>query len=129
MKINTEVWSFRLFRIVRTIVIVCFGLLLFRSENLGQFFELSKGIFESGIGKSITEFGLTMKDFGVCFLYILVIFGVELAQELGIDVRTKLNEQNLIFRWLVYLIIIFSTVIFGIYGSGYDASSFIYGGF
>lgn len=129
LRINTEVWSFRLFKIVRTIVIVCFGMLLFRSNDLKQFFELTKGIFENGIGKSIAEFGLTMKDFNVCFIYLLVIFGVELAQEFGIDVRSKLNEQNLVFRWLVYLLIIFSIVIFGIYGSGYDASSFIYGGF
>ncbi len=129
LKINTEVWSYKLFKILRTILIVCIGMLLFRSDSLTQFTLLFKGLFSFTMPKKITEFGLVYKDFRLVFFYILIIFGVELAGELKVNVREKLNEQNLIFRWLVYIFIIFSILIFGVYGYGFDAKSFIYGGF
>lgn len=128
-KINTKVWSFKLFRILRTIIIVCIGMLLFRSETIEQFIIMLKGITNFEITKSIFELGLIKKDFLIAAIYILIIFGVELSYELKVDVREKLNEQNLIFRWIIYLLIIFSILIFGIYGRGYAAKSFIYGGF
>lgn len=128
-KINTKVWSFKLFRILRTIIIVCIGMLLFRSETIEQFIIMLKGITNLEITKSIFELGLIKKDFLIAAIYILIIFGVELSYELKVDVREKLNEQNLIFRWIIYLLIIFSILIFGIYGRGYAAKSFIYGGF
>ena len=37
-----------------------------------------------------------------------------------------LARQNIWFRWLVYYGLIFAVLIFGIYGPGYDASTFIY---
>lgn len=128
-KINTKVWSFELFRIIRTITIVCIGMLLFRSVDLNQFIIMLKGIFNFSIEPAPFTIGLTSKDFLLTLIYIIIIFSVELAQELKIDVRQKLNEQNLIFRWIIYLIMIFSILIFGVYGRGYAAKDFIYGGF
>lgn len=129
LKINTSVWSYGLFQILRTFGIVCIGMLLFRAVDLQQFQLLLTNIFKSDTGVKIGTYGLKYADFFVAFFYMLVIFGVELAEELKINVREKLNEQNLVFRWLVYLFIIFSVLIFGIYGRGYAAKSFIYGGF
>ena len=54
-KINTKVWSFKLFRILRTIIIVCIGMLLFRSETIEQFTIILKGITNLEITKSIFE--------------------------------------------------------------------------
>lgn len=45
------------------------------------------------------------------------------------DVREKLAEQNLVFRWGIYYLLIFSVLIFGFYGPGYSASEFIYENF
>jgi hypothetical protein len=41
-------------------------------------------------------------------------------------VRDTLEKQNLLFRWMLLLGLIFAVIIFGYYGPGYDASSFIY---
>lgn len=54
---------------------------------------------------------------------------VSLLQEKGIHLREKISKQNLIFRWLLYYGIFFAIVILGIYGKGYNVSSFIYGQF
>ena len=128
-KINTNVWSFKLFRILRTILIVCIGMLLFRSENINQFLIMFKGLISISMDVSISQLGLKLSDFLISGFFIVMIFCVELSCELGINIREKLNEQNLLFRWFVYLLIIFSVLIFGIYGRGYAAKSFIYGGF
>ena len=129
LKINTKVFSYKFFQIVRTTIIVMFGLFMFRCDTLKQTFELTKtiGIINNKIG--LFKLGLSSADFIVIIVGLLIVFGVELASELKIDVRSKLEEQNLIFRWIIYLLIIFSILIFGIYGKGYSASSFIYGGF
>lgn len=129
LKVNTNVWSFKLFRILRTLLIVCIGMLLFRSENVNQFFSMIKGMFSLSSNVAFSNLGLNLLDFLVSCIFIIIIFSIELSQELGINVREKLNDQNLIFRWIVYLFIIFSILIFGIYGRGYAAKSFIYGGF
>ena len=45
------------------------------------------------------------------------------------NVRIRLEEQNIVFRWSILLVLIFAIIIFGQYGVGYDATSFIYGEF
>ena len=128
LRINTKVFSYKLFQILRTIVIVCFGMFLFRCDTLHDFTYLSSKML------SFNEFplfklGINKFDFLILGVSVLVLFCIELAQELGVNIREKLEEQNLVFRWIVYLIIIFGVIIFGIYGRGYSAKSFIYGGF
>ena len=60
---------------------------------------------------------------------MFVLFIVDVFKYKGIDVREKLSEQGIVFRWILYYGLIFSVIIFGIYGPEYDASSFIYMGF
>ena len=124
-KINTEVWSYKFFQAIRTILIVCFGMFLFRVDSFKQM-----GLML--YSKSSTAFftlGLKKLDFALLIVGILVMLVVGVMQEFNINIRKELEKQNLLFKWLIYYIIIFSIIIFGIYGKGYDAASFIYGGF
>lgn len=129
LKINTKVFSYRLFQIIRTIIIVCFGMFIFRAESISQVISLTKTIPIIGNKIGLFKLGIEKADFVIILIGVLVVLAIELAEELKINVREKLEEQNLIFRWIVYLLIIFTIIIFGIYGKGYDAKSFIYGGF
>jgi len=45
---------------------------------------------------------------------------------MGFSLRKKLYEQELWFRWTVYLIALFSIILLGIYGEQYNASAFVY---
>ncbi|MDY3873122.1 MAG: hypothetical protein SOZ30_08150 [Roseburia lenta] len=38
-------------------------------------------------------------------------------------------KKALPVRWILYLVLLFAVLICGVYGPGYDASSFIYGQF
>lgn len=124
-KINTEVWSYKFFQAIRTILIVCFGMFLFRVDSFSQM----NTMIHSKLSASLFCLGLKKMDFALLAVGILVMLVVGILGELNINIRKELEKQNLLFKWMVYYLIIFSVIIFGIYGKGYDASSFIYGGF
>lgn len=124
-KINTEVWSYKFFQAIRTILIVCFGMFLFRVDSFKQMGLM----LHSEASAPLFSLGLKKLDFALLMVGILVMLVVGVMQEFNIRIRKELQKQNLLFKWFIYYIIIFSIIIFGIYGKGYDAASFIYGGF
>lgn len=124
-KVNTEVWSYKFFQAIRTILIVCFGMFLFRVDSFAQMGVM----LHSKASTALFSLGLKKADFALLIVGILVMLVVGVMQEFNINIRKELEKQNLLFKWLIYYIIIFSVIIFGIYGKGYDAASFIYGGF
>lgn len=67
-----------------------------------------------------------------CFLVALV-WGVSMLQEKfdkdGMTIRDVIAKQNILFRWLLYLALIAGILVFGMYGSGYNAGAFFYGKF
>ena len=75
---------------------------------------------------SFLNLGLDYKDFYVIFIFILVLLVVGILQEKGIRVREKIAEQNLYFRWMLYIAAVVIVLIYGNYGSGYSASEFVY---
>ena len=72
--------------------------------------------------------GLDIYDFAVLIVSLIILFVMQLLARKR-DVREKLLEQNIIFRWGILYILIFTIIIFGCYGAGYDATAFIYRGF
>ena len=78
---------------------------------------------------SLYKFGLTQNYMVFLIAHICVLFAVELCNKKQEDVVTGLTRQHIFLRWAVYLILIFDVLLFGVYGSGYDPSSFLYGGF
>lgn len=102
-----------------------FGMFLFRVDSFKQMGLM----IHSNASASLFSLGLKKLDFALLMVGILVMLVVGVMQEFNISIRKELQKQNLLFKWLIYYIIIFSIIIFGIYGKGYDAASFIYGGF
>lgn len=78
---------------------------------------------------SLYEMGLNENNFRMLIIAIAVFFVVSLLQEKGYRLRESLDRQNIVFRWVVYLTAVYAVIIFGVYGIGYDATSFIYQGF
>lgn len=131
LRINTECFSFRFFAILKTFLLVCFGFIFFRADGFITSLRMIKSmitqfnpwVFFDG---TFLELGLDGKNWNVVIISLIVLFCVSLANEKGIKVREKIAQQNLAFRWAIYLIGIFAVMIFGIYGAAYDAASFIY---
>ena len=129
LRIKTEVFSYRLFRVLTTFILIDFAWLFFRASSFSSALLLIKNsfyfnpwIFTDG---SIYKLGLDAKEFTVAILSIGIIFIIDLLQRRK-DVRSLLSNQNLIFRWIFYLVFIVGLMIFGMYGPSYSQQQFIY---
>ena len=60
---------------------------------------------------------------------IVLLFVAERKFPTSDSFVTALTNNHLIIRWFVYIVLIFNVLLFGVYGSGYDLSGFLYGGF
>ena len=121
----------RILKIVFTFLLVTVTWVFFRATTITQAFDVLKGIvtdFQPWTlwNGALLKLGLSGADMIVMIICLLVLLGVSLARANGKDVIGNLLKQGVVFRWTVYLLLMFSIMIFGMYGAGFDASSFIY---
>ncbi len=76
----------------------------------------------------LSAMGMGRKEFLVAGMGFLALLGVD-ARSLKADPAREVAEAPRWVRWGVYLALLLSAVVFGSYGTGYDAQSFIYGQF
>jgi alginate O-acetyltransferase complex protein AlgI len=134
LKINTKCYSWHLFQILATFFIVSIGRYFSRAPRFLDALRMLKRTFTTfnpwvTMDGTFYNLGLDIKDFNLLMICIIILILVDLFQEKGYSIRDKLAQQNLVFRWSVYLLAIFSILIFGMYGFEYKAIDFIYMGF
>lgn len=134
IKINTECKSWKIIKIIRTYIIISIPRIIAKSPNLRHakscilymFSEFNPWIFFDG---SMNELGVSAKEWTVVIFSLCIVFIVSLIREKGYSFRNVLAQQNILFRWGIYIILFIMIVLFGTYGSGYDSSSFQYAQF
>lgn len=132
--INTNVFSYKLYQVIRTYLLFSFAMLFFRATSVSNAIEIIKSMFSWWNPwilldhTSLYTAGLDMLDFNVLIVALIVLFIVERLKCKG-SVRETLFKQNIIFRWTIIYLLVFSIIIFGCYGVGYDPAAFIYGNF
>ena len=135
LKIKTEVFSYKLWQIIRTTGFVCIGMLLFRADNLQIALSMFKSIFKVNHlerifnGEAFLLGGIKVQDIIILIASSMIMLYISIKQEKGMKVRDTLGKQNILFRWIIIYGVILSIIIFGIYGEGYNVQSFIYGAF
>ena len=132
--IRMECFSWRVFQVLRTLVLVALGKIITRAPGVSASVYMIRSMVENWDTNIFWEggmlkLGLDAKDLWILFLSCCALLTVSLLQESGVKIRETLAKQNLYFRWAVYLGAVFSLVLFGVYGLNYDASDFIYRGF
>ena len=108
-------------------------MIFFRATSISDAIAFIKGMFVWNPwvlldNKSIYTAGLGMLDFRVLIIAIIVLFVVDYFSK-KFDVRKRIFRQNIVFRWIIIYALIFSIIIFGCYGVGFDPADFIYRGF
>lgn len=126
--INKKCYKLKIPKIIKIIVVfilVDFAWIFFRANNLNDAIFIIKHLFNFGmpidfniINTSLLEIFILL--FSIIFVYILEVINTK------VDLYGWLIKRNIILRWLFYYILIFSVIIFGIYGPGFSASEFIY---
>lgn len=120
---------YSVFQILRTFVIVNIGMLLFRSASVNEFLYLLKRSVESinyliGLKECIS----VSKAIIFAFLGVIVILVVSIIKERhsSRSFRDILFTKPYLLRYTAVLIMTVYTLLFGVYGPGYDASEFVY---
>ena len=134
LRIDTDAWSWKFFQRCRSFCLFSFGVSFQRRDSLISGFRAWKTVFTGWnpwllFNDTFLKLGLNRKNVDICILGLVVVLIVSMLQEKHGSVRKLISEQNLVFRWCIYLSLLFSVLILGRYGPGYDPSAFIYGGF
>ena len=122
---------FHLFRIVRTFAIVNIGWFFDRSLNgLDAFIRIRSLITDwrpNEISAAVLDsMQLPSHDLAVLLIGSIILLFVSLLREKSINIRLKLSICPFPIRWLLFLIMILSIIIFGVWGTGYNEAAFLY---
>ena len=134
MHVNRQGKIYKALQVVRTFIFVNIGMLMFRADDLKIFGQMLVSMFHNFTFSVLTsgdlfEVKLDIYDFLLLAFGALVLLLVGLYQEKGHHIREEIATKNIVFRWVLYYGLIFSVIILGAYGSGYEVAGFIYAQF
>lgn len=128
--IRREGYSHRFVKAFLTFLLVNAAWVFFRADTvdtaltvLRKSLEVTPWIFSDG---SLFTHGLDVMDMNMGVLGIIFVIIDDVINYRGIDFREKLIHEDIWFRWAIMIFFVLLILIFGIWGPGYDASSFIY---
>ncbi len=126
--------SERIFQTVITFHLVTFAWIIFRAGGLMTGLSYIKNMFSSAdllvlLNGDLFKFGLSRNYIALLLVHIAVLFVVEVCTKSQQHLIKSVERRNLVLRWFVFLVLIFDILLFGVYGSGYNPSGFLYGGF
>ena len=128
---NRETASHKLYKILTTFLLVDFAWIFFRANSLKEALKMIKSIFTDWnpwilFDESLYKLGLDRKNFQFMIITIIILIIADIIKWKGHSVREWVYKQEIWFRWLFYLVSIFSILIFGIWGPQFSESAFIY---
>lgn len=118
--------STRIRKCMCTFVLVDFAWIFFVSNGVFHAIGLIKQMLICFQTTGIYELGLDRGNWFFLIFGILILVIVDILHEKGISIYRIVNSQEIWFRWILYLGLIWTIIMFGIYGIAYDASAFIY---
>lgn len=119
----------RVIRIVITFILVDFAWIFFRADNIIVANHIIKNIFTTSnindLSDGIFNLGLSKANVTALLVAILILLIADILRYKKVDMKDLLYKRNICVRYAFYIILFFTIVIFGTYGSGIP-SSFIY---
>lgn len=117
-----------------TCFLVMAAWVIFRAPTLGQGAEMLWGMVTVWnpwifLDDSLLSMGLTWKDWAVLALGVAFLVWTSGSQEKGKSVRMMVDRQPWVLRWALYILAVLAIALVGVYGYGFSAQDFIYGGF
>ncbi len=129
LKINTESFLWRLWQMTRTFILCCIGRIFFRADGFMVSLSIIKRMLLStnltALADTSLSLGMDKSNLIFAAISIFVLWAVDMLQE-RMSLRETLARKNIVLRWIIIFVGLFTVIIFGIYGPGYDAGSFIY---
>lgn len=131
LHINRQKPYYPVLQAILTFSLVCFSWILFRAKNAGEAMCIFRKIFcdfhpELIFGGGFIQMGLSAPELAVLGVAITVLFLADTLKYKKVGANALILDSNIIFRFSVVLVLLFATLVFGIYGAGYDSAQFIY---
>lgn len=119
---------------VRTFLLVNFGLIFFKADSVKMAWEMIISMFTRAnfyvlFDGSIFDLGLGVIEFIIALISLLLFVLVSVLQERGIAIRERIAGKKLPVRWVIWYALLFYVILLGYYGPGYSVQEFIYKGF
>lgn len=131
LHLNWDSIGHKLIRITVTNILICISWVFFRADSITEAFRIIIGMFtvfnpQILVNGAVFSLGLGRKNCLLLFLSISLLFFADFCKKRGIVVRNVIIRQAPWIRWLVFSLSISGILLFGIWGSAYDATNFIY---
>ena len=122
------------FSMVRTTVLVGFGMMLFRANYVTDFFDMVFRVFTNvNFGDLVSEnmysLGTDKHDFFVIIIGVAIMFIVAFLKEKGRNVLKSVAAGSIPLKWSVMIGLIMAIIVFGAYGPDYGVVDTIYAQF
>ena len=128
LHVNPEGALRRLIGRICTFAMICVTWVLFRAQTVGDAFAMLSAVFTrfnwQGATAWVSGWGLQTQL--VCLASLVVLMLVDALMARGVNVPEKLQASAFPVRWAVYLALLFVLIVFGVYGSLYASTQFIY---
>lgn len=100
--------------------------MVFRVNSLGDLKGMIRILVTDFRLRDFAGMELTVLEWLLIFLGILLVLCKDLANERGFGFRQWILRQNAVLRCLIYTGLVAAVVILGVYGAAYDTSQFLY---
>ncbi|MCR4739198.1 MAG: MBOAT family protein [Lachnospiraceae bacterium] len=131
LKLDRESMGFKISRMAGTFFLVDLSWIFFRAGGLKRAFVIIKSIFTADnpwvlFDGSLYNFSLDEKGFTVLCVAIFILLAADLFRRKKIRIRKILLGQDWLCQSFIVSFSVLAILLFGIWGEGYDAQSFIY---
>ena len=132
LHINAKSFPYTVFRIFRTFIVILVGYVFDVAPSFEEAMHTFALFFTDqnlSVGLSqISSLGLGNKEYLLILAGIVLVFIVSLIQERNdkTTIRELLDKKPFALRWLAVFAGVVTVVVFGVYGSGFNAADFVY---
>ena len=133
LHIDRQSRPWHIWQTLRTVVLVCFGELIFRAHGMAAALGMLKRIFTDFVPRSLVNGDCLVemdgKSLVVVLITTLIVLAHSILRERGGSLREIVAEQKLPVRWACYYLLILFIVMFGAYAGSYAPIDPLYAGF
>lgn len=130
LHVKSESRLCKLVSMVITFVLVDFAWLFFRADGPISTINTLKNLCcfnpQVLVDGTMFQLGLEKAEFWFMWLVIALLMASDYLKYKGIQVMEKINRMGMFSRSLLFAILLWVVIVFGIYGVDYEASQFIY---
>ena len=129
LHINSKAWWWKVVGLVRTWGLILLAQYFAFTAGPQQSWALLTGTFRNWsfvkAGEALTALMVPLEWY-IAIAALVIVLIIDLLCERGADVNGRLAKGTFLIRWPVLIVLIVVILVFGCYGSGFDASAFLY---